>query len=214
MKGARIRADGRKTRKEKPGPKPTSIQEASGRHTLIFLHALIRFPRMKTLFRDVGKAPGLNRNLARLAIAVIEGEAIATRPGAYVIAEKLDTAADALVKHYRAIIRDRARQEDRAFLDRGASLLFDALRPKRASLPDHPILSTPDGIIGGRAWAARRAMKVVDKHAPVWVQVAQAGATYLADANIESRRIAERARSELSRDGFPISEVLKRLNLL
>ena len=217
MTGARIGRDGRKTFKGKPGPKRENAADSGDRDDLIFLHALDRHGEFRQLFPKVEHG-GRSRDFARVAIAIVEGDAIDDRAGAFITTEKLASAADTLLKKHRQIMRDRTRKEDRAFLDRCADLLFEAARPKRAALPKHPILATPEGIFGAGAWSTKRIAKEAAAQAvrgePSWVTASRLGVLAELDGANESRRLAQRARDDLKAIAFPIDEVLERLNLL
>jgi len=214
----RTRADGRRTRKAKPGPKPKGVADSDDRNVLIFVHALALFPKLKTSFRGVEEHGAVNRQLARLAIAIIEGEPIEGRAGAFVPTEKLNAAADLLLKKYRAILRDRSRADERHMLEGQARNLYLSMLPKRASTSERPVIITPYGLQGARAWATKRATKAAAVEAvrgeSPWVTAARLGALYQAEADVESGKIARRAFEELKGGGFPIEEVLRRLELV
>lgn len=215
MKGApRIDREGRRTFKRRPGPKQQSVTASGVLNEIIILHALVRHKGLSELFPKIN---GVSRNRASVAIALIEGDPLEDRPGASLPREKLAGAADTLLKKHREIMRDKTRKADRVLLDRYADLLFDAARPKRAALPAHPILATPAGVFGAGAWATKRVEKTAAKEAvrgePSWVTAARLGALAQADGAHESHRLAQRARDELQALGFPIDEVLERLNL-
>lgn len=215
MRAARTLGDGRKTMKRKPGPKPKSVADSKDRDLFILLHALTRYPKLKTVFQGSDETTPLGRKLAYFTVAVIQGDAIETRPGAVVCSEKLAAAADALIKQYREITRDRARKDELASLNKWAEALFMAATPKTAALPGHPIISTPNGVFGAKAWATKRVLKKAAadgaKGEPPWVTAARLGALCQIDYQNESSRLAQSGFDDLKALGFPIEEVFSRL---
>ncbi|MGJ0507502.1 MAG: hypothetical protein ACR652_10255 [Methylocystis sp.] len=215
MSALRHRRDGRKTTKKKPGPKQKNVVDSKDRDLFILLHALTRYPKLKTVFQGADETTPLGRKLAYLTVAIIQGDAIETRPGAVVCSEKLADAADALIKQYREITRDRARKDELASLNKWAQALFMAATPKRAALPDHPIVATPGGLFGAKAWTTKRVLKNAaaehTKGEPPWIMAARLGALAAADYQTASRGVAESGFDDLKSIGFPVEKVFSRL---
>ncbi|PWB90676.1 hypothetical protein C5688_09125 [Methylocystis sp. MitZ-2018] len=231
---SRLLKDGRRTLKRKPGPRPPSVAQADprDRDMLIFLHALKRHPKLKDIFCKLKGGPS-KRAFAKAAIAVVDGYVEQVRIGGVLrlqlysaaratgkisTPEQLDATADLLLRKHRAIARDTARADDRAFLDKYADALFFAATPRRAALPQHPIIATPAGLFGAGVKATKRVMRAAGKARisgePAWVTAARLGALAINVGASESRRVALRACDDLKAIGFPIDQVLCRLDLL
>ncbi|HEY8125386.1 MAG TPA: hypothetical protein VIF88_08210 [Methylocystis sp.] len=219
------------TLKHKPGPKPQSVaqDDPRDRDFLIFLHALHRYPTLKDIFSKLQGGPS-KRAFAKAAIAVVDGyveliriddvlrlevHSAARASGKISTVEQLDATADLLLRKHRAITRDRTQRD---FLDKYADALFLAATPKRGALPRRPIVATPAGLFGADVKATKRVTKAAEKARisgePAWVTAARLAALAQDDGARESRRIALRTRDDLKAIGFPIDEVLMRLDLL
>lgn len=231
--GQRTLKNGQLTSKQKPGPKPQSVADSDDRNLLIFMHALHKQPALRAIFTGLSTLGGVGRQHAKISLLVVEaaiqetvkGENkqlgllyVARTSGQVQTKEQLSATADLLVKKHRAVMRDRARTADRAYLDKYADLLHLAALPRRAANVGKTVVSTPAGLSGGGAWATKRAIKAASRDAlpgePAWISAARLGACYLAGGADESTAVAGAARDDLRAIGFRVDLVFKRLGLM
>lgn len=232
MMALRTRADGRKTAKKKPGRKPTSASSSDDRDLFIFIHALHLFPRLREIFFGIKTRGPINRELAKISIMLIEGSIteesdfpghkriklmIAARAsGRIETAGQLDATADLLIKKHRAIMKDRDRKEDRDFLDKHAMALHIAMAPREATKKS-TVVVTPMGVFGASARNEKRANKEANEQyvrgETPWETVARVASTFQINADVQIKTAQSRACADLAEIGFPINQILQRLNL-
>lgn len=232
MTALRTRTDGRKTAKKKPGRKPTSASSSDDRDLLIFIHALHLYPRLREIFFGTKRHGSINRELAKIVIMLIEGSIteasdfpghkrigllIAARASGQIeTVDQLDTTADLLIKKHRAILKDRDRKDDRDYLDRHAKALHIALAPREAT-KKNPVLATPAGLFGATVRHGKKAIKEAEKQhvdgSPAWVTAANIGSLYARNIDDLIQTSRDRACADLDEIGFPINQILQRLNL-
>jgi hypothetical protein len=227
---SRLLKDGRRTNKQKPGPKPKKIQELGDWAAILVFHALKTSPRLRRSVLKPSADGYSDRQFACLALAATAPEVEISRQGdtmrlSVMRLRKHESGAepnnlfDALIGRHRKIMRERASARDRRGIERYASLFCRCAFPHRAAYTGHPILFTPAGIIGEtRAWPLRAAdtiAKRMDQEgASPWEKVAAVASAYQNNADEEGPRLSQRATAELRSIGFPVDEVLKRLNIL
>lgn len=232
MTALRTRTDGRKTAKKKPGRKPTSASSSDDRDLLIFIHAMHLYPRLREIIIGTKRTGAVNRELAKIAITMIDGSIseesnepgqrkinllIAARTSGQIHTQgQLDATADLLIKKHRAILKDRDRKDDRDYLDRHAKALHIALAPREAT-KKNPVLATPAGLFGVTVRHGKKAIKEAEKQhvdgSPAWVTAANIGSLYARNIDDLIKTSRDRACADLDEIGFPINQILQRLNL-
>lgn len=214
----RVGADGRKTAKQKPGPRPKGFKDTADWTAVVVYEALMSSDRFRT--RLIGIGPQEARRLAGIALAATADEVeivedkkskkrrigVIAEPGRDATVESM---LDGLIARWR-----RARRGHKEEIRRMAHALVRAAFPHTGA--PSPVVFTPAGAFGDvKPWPMRRAAKVADgaSSLPPWEMVSAMGAAYAQAIDDRAPGDARRAVSELRGEGFPILQVLKRLNL-
>jgi len=205
----RIRADGRKTLKQKPGPKAKNAHEREDWAALVVFHALKASRRLRHYVMKPSDDGYSDRQFACVALAATAAEVeIDRRPGAtrlnVMSLRERDQDADptnifdALIKAHRKILRGSATKNERRLLEKTASMFCQCAFPHRAAYADHPVLFTPAVIFGPtRAWPLRGSQTKAGRILPSWQKVVDAASEYQRKADEESARLAQKATAEL-----------------
>lgn len=218
MSRKRIGLDGRRTAKQKPGPRPKGFKDTADWTAVVVYEALMSSDRFRA--RLIGIGPQEARRLAGVALAataddveiVEDKESRKRRIG--VIAEPgrdatVESMLDGLIARWR-----RARREHLVELERLAGALVRAAFPHTGA--PRTVVFTPAGAFGEiKPWPMRRATKVISgaSKLPSWEMIAVMSAAYAHAIDDRAPGDARRAIAELRGEGFPILQVLKRLNL-